>query len=71
MAYPRDPGEFAARWNVWSEEHRARWLSRRIADTEEIDRLRLIVRRAQHALDMEESIDWILAEAEQEPGGSR
>jgi len=27
LAYPNTPGEFAARWNSWTEERRISWLA--------------------------------------------
>lgn len=33
-AYPSTPGEFAARWNSWSDERRAGWLTTRISADE-------------------------------------
>lgn len=46
-AYPRTPGEFAARWNEWSEEHRAEWLRNAIRDTEIARRVRRTIINAE------------------------
>ena len=36
--YPSDPGQFAARWNSWTEERRTEWLHSSIRNSQAWER---------------------------------